>query len=109
MDFVWMENNNINPNISLDQFVEEVVFESNYATDYYEIAYPGLILHIHLSRKINYHLLQTYIPSTMFVTIAWLSLFVNPEAIPGRISMVMMTLLTLMAMFSGVRQNTPKV
>ena len=29
--------------------------------------------------------------------------------IPGRISMVMMTLLTLMAMFSGVRQSTPKV
>lgn len=41
--------------------------------------------------------------------IAWLSMAVDPTAIPGRISMVMMTLLTLMAMFSGVRQNTPKV
>merc|ERR1712018_823522 len=73
------------------------------------MSFGGLILNIHLYRKINYHLIQTYIPSFLFVTVAWLSLFVNPEAIPGRISMVMMSLLTLMAMFSGVRQSTPKV
>ena len=103
------ENQNINPNITLDQFEERVVFQRSYATDYYDMAYGGLILHIHLSRKIIYHLISTYIPSFLFVTVAWLSLFVNPEAIPGRISMVMMSLLTLMAMFSGVRQNTPKV
>lgn len=111
MEFQWVPDheNQINPNISLDQFEERVVFQSNYATDYYDIRYPGLILHIHLQRKINYHLIQTYIPSFLFVTVAWLSLFVNPDAIPGRVSMVMMTLLTLMAMFSGVRQNTPKV
>lgn len=111
MTFNWLpeEMNNVNPNISLDQFEEKVIFQSNYATDYYEIQYPGLILHIHLSRKVHYHLIQTYIPSCLFVTVAWLSLFVNPDAIPGRVSMVMMTLLTLMAMFSGVRQSTPKV
>ena len=112
MEFQWLprENQNVNPNISLDQFEEKVVFQMSYATDYYDMAYGGLILHIHLSRKINYHLIQTYIPSFLFVTVAWLSLFVNPEAMPeGRISMVMMTLLTLMSMFSGVRQSTPKV
>jgi len=111
MTFQWVppEQNNVNPNISLDQFEETIVFQSNYATDYYDIAYPGLILQVYLERKVNYHLIQTYIPSCLFVTVAWLSLFVNPEAIPGRVSMVMMTLLTLMAMFSGVRQMTPKV
>ena len=50
-----------------------------------------------------------FILKSLFVMIAWLSMAVDPTAIPGRISMVMMTLLTLMAMFSGVRQNTPKV
>ena len=50
-----------------------------------------------------------FIIFSLFVMIAWLSMAVDPTAIPGRISMVMMTLLTLMAMFSGVRQNTPKV
>ena len=108
MTFQWHHVNNVNPNITLDQFVEQVNFE-NYATDYYEISYPGLILNIKLSRKVNYHLINSYIPSCLFVIVAWLSLFINPEAIPGRVSMVMMTLLTLMAMFSGIRQSTPKV
>lgn len=109
MIFQWHHVNNINPNITLDQFEETVIFQKEYATDYYEIQYPGLILNIILNRKVNYHLINSYIPSCLFVTVAWLSLFVNPEAIPGRISMVMMTLLTLMAMFSGIRQSTPKV
>eukprot|EP00095_Tigriopus_kingsejongensis_P012268 maker-scaffold394_size185225-snap-gene-0.24 protein:Tk12268 transcript:maker-scaffold394_size185225-snap-gene-0.24-mRNA-1 annotation:"glycine receptor subunit alpha-2" len=110
IQFRWdSDASNVNPNITLDQFQAEIVFESSYSTDYYAKSYPGVILRIYLSRKINYHLIQTYIPSFLFVIIAWLSLFINPEAIPGRVSMVMMTMLTLMAMFSGVRQNTPKV
>ena len=40
---------------------------------------------------------------------AWLSLFLPPEAIPGRVTMAMTTLLTLAAMFGSVSQNTPKV
>ena len=108
LDWIQKESS-VNPNITLDQFDPEVVFQSSYETSYYSKSYPGVILRIYLRRKINYHLIQTYLPSILFVTIAWLSLFISPEAIPGRVSMVMMTLLTLMAMFSGVRQNTPKV
>ena len=87
--------------------------------------YPGVIMTIVLRRKINYHLLQTYLPSGililfhtssmkpyilgLFVIVAWLSLFLPPEAIPGRVTMAMTTLLTLAAMFGAVRQNTPSV
>ena len=45
----------------------------------------------------------------LFVIVAWLSLFLPPEAIPGRVTMAMTTLLTLAAMFGSVRQNTPRV
>ena len=45
----------------------------------------------------------------LFVIVAWLSLFLPPEAIPGRVTMAMTTLLTLAAMFGSVSQNTPKV
>ena len=31
-----------------------------------------------LRRKISYHLLQTYLPSGLFVIVAWLSLFLPP-------------------------------
>ena len=59
-----------------------------------------------LRRKISYHLLQTYLPSGLFVIVAWLSLFLPAESIPGRVTMAMTTLLTLAAMFGAVRYGT---
>ena len=54
-------------------------------------------------------MVQTYIPSTVFVVLAWLSLFLPAESVPGRVGMGMTTLLTLTAMFSAVRQSVPRV
>merc|ERR1719334_2881305 len=107
----WLDHShsNVNANISLAQFSFTVLLMDSYSTDYYDIAYPGLIMKLHLTRQLTYHLVQTYIPSTVFVVIAWLSLFVPPESVPGRVGMGMTTLLTLTAMFSSVRQNVPKV
>ena len=75
--------NNVNVNISLAQFTFHVQLHDSYTTDYYEIAYPGLImsvgdqvlqysdpnspLQLHLTRQIGYYIVQTYIPSTVFV------------------------------------------
>lgn len=64
---------------------------------------------LHLTRQIGYHVVQTYIPSTVFVVLAWLSLFIPAESVPGRVGMGMTTLLTLTAMFSAVRQSVPRV
>ncbi|CAB4067417.1 GLRA2 [Lepeophtheirus salmonis] len=108
--FSWKKgSSNINQNISLAQFDMNVKLEDTYETDYYELAYPGLIMKIHLRREIGYHIVQTYIPSMIFVFVAWLSLFISPESIPGRVGMGMTTLLTLTAMFGAVRNNVPKV
>ena len=38
---------------------------------------------IHLARHLGYHIVQTYIPSMVFVTLSWLALFVSAENIPG--------------------------
>ena len=38
---------------------------------------------IRLQRQLGYHLVQTYIPSIVFVTLSWLGLFVSAESIPG--------------------------
>jgi len=98
-----------NHSISLAQFDYTVEFEEEYREAIASGEYPGVIMTIVLKRKINYHLLQTYLPSGLFVIVSWLSLFLPPESIPGRTGMAMTTLLTLAAMFGAVRQNTPKV
>lgn len=95
--------------ISLTQFEYAVFFEENYEEEIASGVYPGVIMTVLLRRKISYHLLQTYLPSGLFVIVAWLSLFLPPQSIPGRVTMAMTTLLTLAAMFGAVRQSTPKV
>jgi len=111
IQLAWLDKSqsNVNANISLAQFEFELTLMDAYSTDYYDISYPGLIMKLHLTRQLTYHVVQTYIPSTVFVIIAWMSLFVPPESVPGRIGMGMTTLLTLTAMFSSVRQNVPRV
>ena len=84
LQFEWKKNSsNVNPNITLAQFVMEVILEDTYATDYYDLSYPGIIMKIRLNREIGYHVVQTYIPSIVFVMLAWLSLFISPESVPG--------------------------
>jgi len=109
LSWLGVEHNNVNKNISLAQFSYNVLLMDSYSTDYYDVQYPGLIMKLHLTRQIGYHVVQTYIPSTVFVVLAWLSLFIPVESVPGRVGMGMTTLLTLTAMFSSVRQNVPRV
>ena len=107
----WMNgsNNQVNSEIHLDQFIFTVDLHDNYQTESYDISYPGLIMKITLTRVIGYHLLQTYVPSALFVILGWLSLFIPQSSVPGRVGMGMTTILTLTAMFNGVRQNVPRV
>ena len=50
-----------------------------------------------------YHLTLTYIPSIIFVIVAWISFLVPSDVVPGRMVLCVVTLLTLMSMFHSVR------
>ena len=64
----------------------------------YQLAISGLILTLHLTRNSGFHLLQTYLPSFIFVLLGWLGLFIPRTSVPGRVGMGMTTILTLTAM-----------
>ena len=64
--------------------------------------------HDDLPLQVGYHVYLTFFPSMVFVSLAWLSLFISVESVPGRVSMGMTTLLTVTAMFGSVRQNVPR-
>lgn len=48
-----------------------------------------------LQRKLPYHLLNTYLPTSLIVIISWLSFWINPDNVPARISLAISTFLTL--------------
>ena len=58
---------------------------------------------ITMSREIRSHLLQTYLPSSLFVIMSWGSFVVIPEVVPGRMVLLVTTLLSLVTMFDTVR------
>ncbi len=99
----------MNENISLAQFDLTVTMADQYDTDYYDVHYPGLILKLTMTRKLSYHVVQTYVPSSVYLTVSWLALFVPPQSIAERLAMAMTIMLTLTAMFATERQSVPRV
>ncbi|KAF6206473.1 hypothetical protein GE061_017706 [Apolygus lucorum] len=62
---------------------------------------------ITMSRELRSHLLESYLPSTLFVIMSWGSFVVMPEVVPGRMVLLVTTLLSLVTMFDTIRNNSP--
>ncbi|KAL1451504.1 hypothetical protein WDU94_005875 [Cyamophila willieti] len=62
---------------------------------------------ITMSREIRSHLVESYLPSTLFVIMSWGSFVVMPEIVPGRMVLLVTTLLSLVTMFDTIRNNSP--
>ncbi|KAE8738203.1 hypothetical protein FOCC_FOCC016332 [Frankliniella occidentalis] len=78
-------------------------FPSDFGDDGYRLAK----MLITMSREIRSHLLESYLPSTLFVIMSWGSFVVIPEIVPGRMVLLVTTLLSLVTMFDTVRNNSP--
>lgn len=65
--------------------------------------YPYIQMSISLSRKVSYHIMNTYIPSGLFVVVSWLTFLIPTDIVPGRMVLTITTLLTMVSMFNTVR------
>uniref|UniRef100_A0AC35U0M3 Neur_chan_memb domain-containing protein n=1 Tax=Rhabditophanes sp. KR3021 TaxID=114890 RepID=A0AC35U0M3_9BILA len=64
---------------------------------------------IELDRAIGYHLVQSYIPSSLIVLISFVSFYIDRRAIPARVSLSFTALLTLSTQGNGMRFQVPAV
>ena len=62
-----------------------------------------------LSRKMSFYILTYYLPSGLFVGISWVSFLINPEVIPGRMTMLVTLFLVLINIHNTIQTNSPKV
>lgn len=60
-------------------------------------------------RQIGHHLIQTFAPSTLVVVLSWFSFWLDLDAIPARVTLLVTCLLTLVTMFTGLRSDIPAV
>ncbi|XP_042886404.1 glutamate-gated chloride channel alpha-like [Penaeus japonicus] len=97
------------PKIQLGQFDFDFYSVQQQNTSHHNRSYPTVMVELVLRRRIVYHLMNTFLPSGLFVMVSWLTLLVPHHQMPARMVLTITTLLTLVSMFAGVRQETPKV
>ncbi|XP_026724570.1 glycine receptor subunit alpha-4-like isoform X2 [Trichoplusia ni] len=84
-----------------------VTDKSNHIRTFGEGEHSAARLQIKLSRELRSYLLESYLPSSLFVIISWGSFCVIPEIVPGRMVLLVTTLLSLVTMFDTVSTNSP--
>ncbi|KAI0226856.1 Glycine receptor subunit alpha-3 [Lamellibrachia satsuma] len=62
-----------------------------------------------LERLYGFFILQTYVPTILIVILAWVSFWVNMDAVPARVSLGVTTVLTMATQLSGSKASIPKV
>lgn len=62
-----------------------------------------------MKRSMGYYVTQVFIPSFLIVFLSWVSFWLDIEAVPARISLGLLTVLTMTTQSAGARNNLPKV
>ena len=68
-----------------------------------------LFAQFHLQRLSGYYVIQTYVPSILIVILSWLSFWIDHRAIPARISLGLLTVLSITTQSSGALSQLPRV
>ncbi|XP_060084303.1 glycine receptor subunit alpha-2-like [Ylistrum balloti] len=84
---------------------------SSYTCDevYSGVLYSCVGFNIKLTRNYGYYLIQVYIPTSLIVMLSWVSFWLNIDAVPARISLGLLTVLTMTTMSSSARSELPRV
>ncbi|XP_063240879.1 glutamate-gated chloride channel subunit beta-like [Bacillus rossius redtenbacheri] len=87
--------------------VQLVTCEENYTTFHAAGNVSSLRFWVILNRELANHMLETYIPTGLFVVVSWGSFLVNPEVVPGRMVLLVTNLLSLITLFESSRSTSP--
>ncbi|XP_046373868.1 glycine receptor subunit alphaZ1-like isoform X2 [Haliotis rufescens] len=62
-----------------------------------------------LTRLFGYYIAQVYLPSVLIVMLSWVSFWIDIDAIPARVSLGLLTVLTMTTQSTGARNSLPRV
>ena len=66
-------------------------------------------MYFQFERRLPHHVIQTFVPSILIVILAWFSFSMGLDAIPGRVTLLITTILTLVTMFARTMGDLPPV
>ncbi|PNF21536.1 hypothetical protein B7P43_G12716 [Cryptotermes secundus] len=109
----WAEDGvKLNPELKLLQYNVGQPLELMETTGYMverEANFSRLVMYFRFERQIGHHLIQTFAPSILVVMLSWFSFWIGLDAIPGRVTLLVTSMLTLVTMFTGLKSDIPPV
>ncbi|XP_061163866.1 glycine receptor subunit alpha-2-like [Saccostrea echinata] len=112
IDYHWVSYRPVQiPPVSLPQFnMPDTIKTTVCQTEYGEVGDFGcLLVELKFERNTGYYIAQIFIPSILIVTLSWVSFWVDMDAIPARVSLGVLTVLTMTTQSSGARSALPRV
>ncbi|XP_054719347.1 glutamate-gated chloride channel-like [Uloborus diversus] len=109
--FLWKKDEPVQlvKTLHLPRFTLEA-FLTDYCTSRTNTGeYSCLKVDLLFKREFSYYLIQIYIPCCMLVIVSWVSFWLDPNAIPARVSLGVTTLLTMATQISGINASLPPV
>uniref|UniRef100_A0A5K3F8G5 Ig-like domain-containing protein n=1 Tax=Mesocestoides corti TaxID=53468 RepID=A0A5K3F8G5_MESCO len=71
--------------------------------------YTCLLGRFQLKRQIGSYLVGTYIPAFLIVIVSWLTFWVSTDAIPARVTLGLLTLISLLTNIASLNNTLPRV
>ncbi|KAK6100811.1 cation transporter family protein [Brugia pahangi] len=68
-----------------------------------------LKVYFKLKRQQSFYILQIYTPCTLIVIVSWISFWINKESSPARVSLGIMTVLSVSTLGFSYRSDLPKI
>ncbi|KAK7473504.1 hypothetical protein BaRGS_00035257 [Batillaria attramentaria] len=105
MYFAWSSERKslaILENAHIPDFVLTKITAHDCTATYATGTFPCLEARLRLSRQIGFYMTQIYIPSVLTVSLSWVSFWLEAQAIPARISVGLLTVLTITTQSSGL-------
>ena len=94
---------------SLDYFYQIQGFNQNITyLEWHNQIYSTAGFHLQLKRHCGKYILGFYLPSMLFVVISWISFTIPPDAIPGRMALLVTLVLVLVNLFGIVIYTKPQ-
>ncbi|XP_052824041.1 glycine receptor subunit alpha-2 [Octopus bimaculoides] len=109
--FMWQDNNPvaIYGKLEMAQFVIDDIQPENCSTKHEENEFTCIVAFIYLQRRVEFFLLQVFIPSTMIVFISWVSFWLPINAVPARIALGSTTVLIMITQRQSTAISLPPV
>ena len=71
--------------------------------------YSCLSVDLVFKRQFSYYLITIYVPGCMLVIVSWVSFWLDPFAVPARVSLGVTTLLTMSTQTASINNSLPPV